>query len=196
MDAIDKLLANLNANSDNPAVPATPPAAMPNHSPDPTPTPNSLDDLLAQLADETKQSVRAHLSKQVPAANPIAPSPTTPADLNFMDSLARSPEATLLAQLKSEYAERDRAAAQQHQQQLQAAERQRQQQEHEKQHRLEQLRQQRRAELAKQAEAWLNQLDRHSDEGLWFEEFACGYESLLEAAIDYLEALQAAKRSP
>lgn len=203
MDAIDQLLANLNAKPDTSAVPATPPAAMPTHSPDSPPTPNSLDDLLGQLAEETKQSVRTQLSKSTPAANSIAPLPSissnsiefTSTELNFTDPIARSPEDALLGHLKSEYAERDQAAAQQRQQQLQAAEQHRQQQEREKQHRLEQLKQQRRAALAKQAEVWLNQLDRHSDEGLWFEEFACAYESRLEAAIDYLEALQAAKRS-
>jgi FMN phosphatase YigB (HAD superfamily) len=99
-----------------------------------------------------------------------------------------------LSQLKSQYEMHDRLAEQQQQQELQAAEQTRQQQEREKQRRLEQLRQQRRAELAQQAEIWLKQVNPRTEEGLWFEEFACGYESRLEAAIDYLEALQEAKR--
>lgn len=59
-----------------------------------------------------------------------------------------------------------------------------------KQQRREQLKQQRRAELAAQAEQWLKSLQPKSSEGRWFEEFACHYSSRLEAAIDYLEALQ------
>jgi hypothetical protein len=60
-----------------------------------------------------------------------------------------------------------------------------------KQQRLEQLKQQRHNELRHQAQTWLNQLKPKSDEGRWFAEFACNYDNKLEAAIDYLEALQA-----
>jgi hypothetical protein len=60
-----------------------------------------------------------------------------------------------------------------------------------KQQRLEQLKQQRRNALRHQAQTWLNQLKPKSDEGRWFAEFACNYDDQLEAAIDYLEALEA-----
>ena len=50
-------------------------------------------------------------------------------------------------------------------------------------------RQRKRKALTLQAQQWLKNLDSQSDEGLWFEEFAYSYESKLEAAIDYLEAL-------
>ena len=54
----------------------------------------------------------------------------------------------------------------------------------------EELRRQRtRKALTRQAQQWLKNLDPNSDEGLWFEEFSYSYESKLEAAIDYLEAL-------
>jgi hypothetical protein len=59
-----------------------------------------------------------------------------------------------------------------------------------KQQRLEQLKLQRRAALRSSAQTWLHQLKPNSDEGRWFAEFACNYDSKLEAAIDYLEALQ------
>ncbi len=59
-----------------------------------------------------------------------------------------------------------------------------------KQQQLEQLKQQRRAELRHTAQQWLNKLSPQSEEGRWFDEFACNYASQLEAAIDYLEALQ------
>ncbi|MBE9009676.1 hypothetical protein IQ250_05610 [Pseudanabaenaceae cyanobacterium LEGE 13415] len=64
----------------------------------------------------------------------------------------------------------------------------------EKQERLEQLKKQRRQALTMKAEEWLRNLDPHSNEGLWFEEFACNYRSRIEAAIDYLEALQEVDR--
>ncbi|MDJ0724798.1 MAG: hypothetical protein QNJ38_06770 [Prochloraceae cyanobacterium] len=51
-------------------------------------------------------------------------------------------------------------------------------------------RQRQRKALTRQARSWLDNLDPRSDEGLWFEEFAYTYESKLEAAIDYLAALQ------
>jgi hypothetical protein len=52
------------------------------------------------------------------------------------------------------------------------------------------LEQQRRQDLQIQAETWLQKLDRQSVEGRWFDDFACHYESRLEAAIEYLVALQ------
>ncbi len=53
----------------------------------------------------------------------------------------------------------------------------------------EQRRQQQRKLLTRQAEQWLKNLDVTSDEGFWFEEFSTSYPSKLEAAIDYLLAL-------
>jgi len=61
---------------------------------------------------------------------------------------------------------------------------------------LEEIRQQelekqrRKKQLTRQAEIWLKNLDPYSDEGFWFEQFASSYPSKLEAAIEYLQALQ------
>ena len=44
--------------------------------------------------------------------------------------------------------------------------------------------------LTRKAEAWLKKLDPNSEEGFWFEQFALSYSSKLEAAIDYLKALE------
>jgi hypothetical protein len=64
------------------------------------------------------------------------------------------------------------------------------QQENLEQIKLEELKKQRkRNALTQKAQEWLKNLDPTSDEGLWFEEFSYAYESKLEAAIDYLEAL-------
>jgi hypothetical protein len=52
------------------------------------------------------------------------------------------------------------------------------------------LEQQRRQDLQSEAQTWLQKLDRQSVEGRWFDDFACHYESRLEAAIEYLVALQ------
>jgi hypothetical protein len=59
--------------------------------------------------------------------------------------------------------------------------------------RLQQLKVQRQELSRSNAEKWLNSLSLQSEEGRWFEEFACNYESLLDAAIDYLEALEEAQ---
>ena len=53
----------------------------------------------------------------------------------------------------------------------------------------EQQRQRQEKALRTQAQKWLKNLNPHSDEGIWFEEFAYSYPSRLEAAIDYLQAL-------
>ncbi|WP_017293732.1 salt stress protein, Slr1339 family [Geminocystis herdmanii] len=45
-------------------------------------------------------------------------------------------------------------------------------------------------QLIRKAEQWLKNLDPYSDEGFWFEQFALSYPSKLDAAIDYLRALQ------
>jgi hypothetical protein len=52
------------------------------------------------------------------------------------------------------------------------------------------LQEQRYQDLQDHAQHWLQTLDRHSVEGRWFDEFACHYESKLEAAIEYFVALQ------
>lgn len=65
-----------------------------------------------------------------------------------------------------------------------------QKQEQEEQLRQEKLSQQNLREIKKQAKLWLKNLDSHSEEGLWFEEFAYSYSSKLAAAIDYLAALK------
>lgn len=44
--------------------------------------------------------------------------------------------------------------------------------------------------LEQRAQAWLDELDPYSDEGLWFTEFAASYPSALVAAIEYLRSLE------
>lgn len=89
------------------------------------------------------------------------------------------PEDALLSQIKTEFAEQDKAEELKKQQQIK-----------EEKIRQEQIKQQQRQALTKEAEAWLKKLNPRSAEGLWFEEFAYSYSSKLEAAIDYLQALK------
>lgn len=56
--------------------------------------------------------------------------------------------------------------------------------------REEKLRRQQREALKPRAKEWLARLDPYSDEGFWFESFAQGYGDRLEAALDYLQALE------
>lgn len=90
-----------------------------------------------------------------------------------------SPEDALLSQIKTEFAEQDKAEELKIQQQIK-----------EEKLRQEQIKQQQKQALTKEAEAWLKKLNPRSAEGLWFEEFAYSYSSKLEAAIDYLQALK------
>ncbi|MBW4491905.1 MAG: hypothetical protein KME26_02085 [Oscillatoria princeps RMCB-10] len=88
-------------------------------------------------------------------------------------------EGSLIAELKTEYEERDRAEELKRQQQVR-----------EEQRRQQQLLAQQRQKLTLAAQAWLKELEPLSEEGLWFEALAEKYPSRLEAAIDYLQALQ------
>ncbi|MGL5034389.1 MAG: salt stress protein, Slr1339 family [Microcystaceae cyanobacterium] len=51
-----------------------------------------------------------------------------------------------------------------------------------------------KVELKTKAEEWLNKLETLSTEGIWFTAFAQNYPSVLEAAMDYLEASEKASR--
>lgn len=128
----------------------------------------SIDDLLAQVKAEYKAK-----PQDLPPPSPV-PSGVTPIDLSTSPSVDR-----LLAELGGEYREKEKAAAQERQQQ--------QEEERRQQERCQQLQ---RQALQRDAAAWLKKLDPLSGEGLWFADFAKGYSSRLEAAIDYLEALK------
>jgi hypothetical protein len=170
-DEIDKLLAKVKSEYD----PSGPPA-----TPESTPTPpkqeakaastpqntGSIDNLLAQIEVEGKTSGRA------------------PTGWQGSPSQSRSPQGSgsfdeLLTGVKEEFEGRDRLEREEHER----AERERAEEERRR-------REQQRQKVAKKAQEWLKQLDPYSDEGFWFGQFAEGYASRLEAAIDYLEALE------
>lgn len=129
----------------------------------------SIDDLLAQVKAEYQ-------------AKPQDPSPTPPvppAVSPVSDGVASPGVDRLLTELGDEYREKEKAEAQERQQ--------RQEEEQSQQEHFQKLQ---RQALRRDAEAWLKKLDPLSGEGLWFGEFAEGYPSRLEAAIDYLAALK------
>ena len=54
----------------------------------------------------------------------------------------------------------------------------------------EKKKQEQRKQIRQKAEQWLQNLDPISNEGMWFDEFAETYNSRLDAAMDYLMALE------
>ncbi|MGB3263248.1 MAG: hypothetical protein WBA89_04760 [Microcoleus sp.] len=46
-----------------------------------------------------------------------------------------------------------------------------------------------RRQKVRQAQVWLKKLDKNSDERYWFDQFAFKYSSRIDAAIDYLQAV-------
>lgn len=57
--------------------------------------------------------------------------------------------------------------------------------------RLQEIRDRQRQEaLRQEAKTWLIKLNPRSEEGKWFQEFSASYQDQLQAAIDYLEAMQ------
>jgi hypothetical protein len=128
----------------------------------------SIDDLLARVKADYEAK------PQVPSQASPVPSAETPRDRPTSPGVDR-----LLAELGGEYREKEKAEA-----------RERQQRQAEEQSQRERFQQLQRQALRRDAEAWLKKLDPLSGEGLWFGEFAEGYPSRLDAAIDYLAALK------
>jgi hypothetical protein len=166
MDPLDKLLAELKAENakDSPSMPAAPPSEAKPGA--------SIADLLNAIDAPT---VRSEPTTEL-QVTPAPASLSLPEIPNSKSSLPGSDRPQPPETQESDSEESDAK------------------QERAKQKRLEHLRQQRRSELREPARKWLSQLKPKSDEGVWFEEFACNYESRLEAAIEYLEALQEVER--
>ncbi len=141
---------------------------------------DEIDKLLANLAPETQKPQTPPPKADVPAR------PQGSLD-DLLKQLDSPQSANFSAPLPDRLMDEVKADYEQQQAQLELE---RQQQEQQKQKRLDQLKAQRRVELTEQAAQWLKALNPQSNEGKWFEEFACNYESRLEAAIDYLEALK------
>ena len=148
----------------------------------------SIDDLLAQVKaeyqeqDQGKQPKKPPLFQEEEFKSP-PPVPATYRSQPSPQNWVSPAEQSLLAQVKAELEEKERAEELKRQQQLK-----------EEQLKAEQRRQKQREALTQEATEWLKNLTPRTEEGLWFEEFAYSYSSKLEAAIDYLQALRETHR--
>lgn len=162
----------------------------------------SIDRLLAELKAEYQASQKqAELKNQppVPAQAPLPPAtvrsnPTVKtSDLNlYAGTLDKD-----LAQIKAEYEAQNKAQEVAAQEPLKA--------EHEAQNKAQEvtaleprpaakvtqpeLEVQTHRQKVRQAQVWLKNLDKNSDERYWFDQFAFRYSSRIDAAIDYLQAV-------
>lgn len=128
---------------------------------------DSLDKVLGELKAEYHQG-------KSPGSQPqknTAKSPTSPPPKSL------SLEDSLLAQVRADFAELDALEELQKQQAIE-----------QEQIRQAEIKAQGLAALRGEAQAWLKTLDPFSSEGLWFERFAEGYPSKLDAAMGYLQS--------
>ncbi|MEG3918332.1 hypothetical protein QUA07_04185 [Microcoleus sp. T3_A4] len=162
----------------------------------------SIERLLGELKAEYQASQKnAELKSQAPAqAQAPVPQAAVPSNQTFKTSdinLYASPLDKDLAQIKAEYEAQNQAHAVASQQPLKP--------EHEAQNQAQevasleprpaekvagpQLDVQTHRQKVRQAQVWLKKLDKNSDEGYWFDQFAFKYSSRIDAAIDYLQAV-------
>ncbi len=132
---------------------------------------DEIDKLLSEVKDEYSNSQQ--ISKPIPQPNSSSN--------QSIASPRKSASAIdkLLDDVKSDFEKKDLAEELQRQQELEA-----------ERIRQEQLKAKRQEGLKQEAKNWLEKLDPFSPEGLWFERFAEGYPSKLEAAIEYLQSLE------
>ncbi len=159
----------------------------------------SIDDLLAQVKTEYQEKELGLQPKKQPLFQeeefkPSPPAPPTYQPQPLQQNWVAPAEDSLLAQVKAEFEEQQRAEELKKQQQLREEQLRKEQQLREEQIRAEQRRQRKREALTQEATEWLKNLNPRSEEGLWFEEFSYSYSSKLEAAIDYMEALRETQR--
>ncbi|WP_293133920.1 MULTISPECIES: hypothetical protein [unclassified Microcoleus] len=161
----------------------------------------SIDRLLAELRAEYQASQK---NRDVPSQPPVeaqplsqpaaAPSNQTfkTADIKYPGNLDKD-----LAEIKAEYAAQNKAREVAAQEPLQPL--------HEAENKSQEvtaltpkppekivpseLDVQTHRQKVRQAQVWLKNLDKNSDERYWFDQFAFKYSSRIDAAIDYLQAV-------
>ncbi|WGV26888.1 salt stress protein, Slr1339 family [Halotia branconii] len=129
---------------------------------------DAIDKLLAQIKAEYDE---VQPEKQQP--------PKSKAAKQFISSSPKSASLVdnLLAEVKADFAAQDETEELKKQQELEK-----------EQFRQAQIKAKQLETLKVRAKEWLDKLDSFSPEGLWFERFAEGYPSKLEAAIEYLQS--------
>ena len=144
----------------------------------------SIDRLLAELKAEYQASQKNAELKSQPAVQE-AQAPLPPAVLRSNEAFKRA-DLNLyagamdkdLAQIKAEYEAQNKAqevVSLEHQPADKVA--------------VPQLDVQTHRQKVRQAQVWLKKLDKDSDERYWFDQFAFKYSSRIDAAIDYLQAV-------
>jgi myo-inositol-1-phosphate synthase len=155
----------------------------------------SIDDLLAQVKAEYQEKELGLQPKKQPLfqeedLNSAPPVSSTYQSQPLQQNVLSSAEESLLAEVKSEFEAQDIAEELRQREQLKEEQRRKEQQLREEQLKAQQREKRKREALTREATEWLKNLNPHSEEGLWFEEFSYAYPSKLEAAIDYLQALR------
>lgn len=173
MSELDRLLSELKTEYEQSETPKSQPKVTPlpqDKSSFQTPTDSPLDNLLADVKTEFE-----HPQNQLREQSQLESFSRYPKQSQSSPKV----EDNWVKELKAEYQEKQQVEEQRKQEDLAEAQR-----------LQEQRRQRRRQALTHQAQEWLKKLNPKSEEGIWFEEFSYSYNSKLEAAIDYLEALR------
>ena len=177
MSEMDELLAQLKTEYDTKKTPSA--------KAEPKQPQKDLQDRSDRQLDSNLDSILSDLKTEFVPEKPRnkAKSPQSSTKPAFKPRSTSGFKNNLLEDLKEEYQAKDREIQQRKQQALEEQKR-----------REQQKKQRRRQALKKEAQKWLQNLDINTDEGLWFEEFSYAYDSKLEAAIDYLEAIRETRR--
>lgn len=203
---MDDLLAQLKAEFEPEPKPISkanqPSASSKSKSPPPKTTPASMAKMLEELKNEL-ESGRGRATST--PSTPLQSSASAPQQLSAKEAAqARQRLNALIEQdYQAQAQKREEKVAQikrqaeaklaeeKRQAEAKLAEEKRRQQELIELQQREELRDRRRQEaLREEAKTWLLKLNPRSEEGKWFQEFSYSYENKLQAAIDYLEAMQ------
>ena len=155
----------------------------------------SIDDLLAQVKAEYQEKdlgvtpQKPPLFQEEEFKSPSSASSAYAAQPMQKTSLSAAEE-NLLADVKAEFEEQERAEQLKREQQQREEQLRKEQQLRAEQLKEEQKQQRKKEALEQEATEWLKNLNPHSEEGRWFEEFSYSYPSKLDAAIEYLAALR------
>ncbi|PAX52730.1 salt stress protein, Slr1339 family [Brunnivagina elsteri] len=136
---------------------------------------DEIDKLLKDLKQEYSEN-----KPKTQQPNPLSVKPNSFSTSNS----SKTPQSNsgvdkLLDDVKADFQQKDLAKELQRQEEIEAENK-----------RQEEIKLKQKQTLEKQAKTWLEQLEPLSQEGLWFEKFAEGYPSNLEAAIEYLQGLE------
>ena len=163
----------------------------------------SIDRLLAELKAEYQESQKKSAELKSPSVVQPEPLwratavPSSQAILTSGKNLNLGGFDSDLAQIKAEYEKQDQTQEVAKQERLKAedeAQNPAQKIVKQEQHQVETVVQQQvqvktHREKVRQAQVWLKNLSKDSDERFWFDQFAFKYSSRIDAAIDYLQAV-------